>query len=226
VPGRAVRRGLSDAGVRSVATVDTGGTAEHVNLMDASGGRISMLLRDGSASLAFDADAVAAIMATAAVIVVDLAPWTRRVLPVALATGRPIWTDLHDVDGASEWHRPFLDAAEVVFASGDRLVDPSAFLASTVERGKAFAVVTLGAAGAIALDADGRRYEVAAIPDTIVADANGAGDAFFAGTLFGILEGLPLERALRFGAVAGALAVGSRELASTSLSADGLRATP
>jgi sugar/nucleoside kinase (ribokinase family) len=222
--GSRVREGLVDGGVRLLDAVDAGGTAEHLNLMDPSGARISLLLRNGSADLAFDADAVATAMAAADVVVVDLAPWTPRILPIAHATGRPVWTDLHDYDDASDWHRAFIEAADVVFASADRLEDPAAFLAAMVERGKRFSVVTLGRDGAIAMDVSGRRCEVPAISGTIVVDANGAGDAFFAGTLFGMLDGLPLERALRFGSIAGGLAVGSTELASPSLSADRLRA--
>ncbi len=47
-----------------------------------------------------------------------------------------------------------------------------------------------------------------------IVDTNGAGDAFLAGTVFGELHGLPIERSLRIGARVAALAVQSWDLAS------------
>ena len=93
-----------------------------------------------------------------------------------------------------------------------------------IQRGKRLAVCTMGAKGAIAHDADARVYRVPVVPNVRVADANGAGDAFFAGVLFGELEGVPLGRALRYCAVAAAMAVTSTELASEELDAEELRA--
>jgi acarbose 7IV-phosphotransferase len=93
-----------------------------------------------------------------------------------------------------------------------------------IDRGKRLAVCTMAADGAIALDAHGQRYEAPALPGVDVVDSNGAGDAFFAGVLFGVLEGVPLAIASRYGSVAGALAVTSSELASTDPSAERLRA--
>ena len=83
---------------------------------------------------------------------------------------------------------------------------------------------TMGADGAIAIDADRRWYEVPAVPHVTVVDSNGAGDAFFAGTLFGVLEGVRLESALGYGARAAALAVTSTELASPELTPERARA--
>ncbi len=222
--GRRVRAGLQGAGVDLRATPDPTGTAQHVNFMDPRGGRISVMLANGSPDLAFDPDEVADSMSRADVVVVDLAPWTPRAVDLAMASRRPVWTDLHDFDGATDWHAPFIEAAEVVFVSHDRLPDPSAFLRSMVHGGKRLAVCTMAADGAIALDGAGQSYAVPAIAGVDVVDSNGAGDAFFAGVLFGVLEGASLATALRFGSVAAALTVSSLELASSDLSADRLRA--
>jgi sugar/nucleoside kinase (ribokinase family) len=221
--GRRVRDGLASAGVDLRAGTDPTGTARHVNLMDPDGGRISIMLANGSAELALDPEAIVTSMTAADAVVVDLAPWTPRVLDIARSSGRPVWTDLHDTDGAAGWRDPFIAAAETVFMNGDRLDDPAAYLGSLVDRGTRIAVCTLGRHGAIALDADGRRYDVPAVPDVEVVDTNGAGDAFFAGVLWGVLDGAPLERALRSGARAAALAVTSPDLASADLTGDRLR---
>ncbi len=223
-PGRHVRAGLAAAGVDHRATTDPTGTAQHVNLMDPTGGRISIMLANGSPDLPFDEVALADSMAGADVVVVDLAPWTPRALPLARASGRPIWTDLHDHDGEKPWHAPFVDAADVVFVSHDRLASPTDFLESLIDQGKRLAVCTMAEAGAIALDADRRSFVVPAVPDIEIVDANGAGDAFFAGVLFGVLSGVPLERALHLGSLAGGLAITSRDLASADLTPERLRA--
>jgi acarbose 7IV-phosphotransferase len=221
--GTRVRDGLVGAGVDLRATVDPTGTPQHVNVMDASGGRVSFMLANGSADLPVDTAAIADAAAASDAVVVDLAPWTPRVIDAALAAGRPIWTDLHDFDGVSRWHQPFIDAAEVVFLSDDRLIDPRATLTASVARGARFAVCTRGRHGALAHDSGGQWYDVPAVPDVEVVDTNGAGDAFAAGVLYGTLLGEPLEVALRFGTRAAALAVTSPELASAELSADRLR---
>lgn len=62
-------------------------------------------------------------------------------------------------------------------------------------------VVTKGAAGAIALH-QGARAEVSAEPIDKVVDTTGAGDLFAAGFLYGHVNGEPLERCLRRGAIA------------------------
>lgn len=62
-------------------------------------------------------------------------------------------------------------------------------------------VVTKGAAGAIAVH-QGARAEVSAEPIDKVVDTTGAGDLFAAGFLYGHVNGEPLERCLRRGAIA------------------------
>jgi sulfofructose kinase len=66
------------------------------------------------------------------------------------------------------------------------------------------AVATRGAAGAVALTRDGRLISTPAAP-AVVSDTTGAGDAFRAGLVAGSIIGLPLERALEFGAKVAAI---------------------
>jgi sugar/nucleoside kinase (ribokinase family) len=64
-------------------------------------------------------------------------------------------------------------------------------------------VITLGSAGVLA-GCDGERYAVPALPVTAV-DTTGAGDAFDAGFIYGLLHGLPFGECLRVGTVCGGL---------------------
>jgi sugar/nucleoside kinase (ribokinase family) len=74
--------------------------------------------------------------------------------------------------------------------------------------------------GAIAVDANGLEHAVDAVPVGTMIDSNGAGDAFTAGLIHGLVDrGWRLDRALRAAAIAGATAVMSRSLASDRLTA-------
>ncbi|MFC5790042.1 carbohydrate kinase family protein [Agromyces tardus] len=204
-------------------------TERHLNLMTPVGERVSLYLSTPDDEPGPDDGRIEAAMEDAAVIVMDLSPRSRRLLPDARACGRPIWTDLHDFDGESEFHRPFLEAADVIFMNADRIGDdPVPFLRHCVEEGASLAVCTLGARGAVAVaaggagaggapgdgTADGERmsvHEVAAVPVDVL-DTNGAGDAFMAGVLHATLEGAALDEALAAGARHAASVLTTRHL--------------
>jgi sugar/nucleoside kinase (ribokinase family) len=65
------------------------------------------------------------------------------------------------------------------------------------------AAVTRSARGAIVVD-KGRSQAIAAVPDVAVVDSTGAGDAFAAGFLFGVVRAMPLLEAGRLGVRAAA----------------------
>ncbi len=182
---------------------------QHLNLMTPAGERLSLYLAtpDDPEHSATDP----AVLAHADLAVIDLAPRGAELLPIARAAGIPIWTDLHDYDGESAFHLPFLEAAEVVFMNADRTDDPWALLAHCVAAGPRIAVCTLGAQGAIALDAEGRRATTEAAPAHVV-DTNGAGDAFFAGFLDAHLAGAEAEACLAAGARQAVEALATRHL--------------
>ena len=106
----------------------TGPSEHHLNLMSADGGRISIYLDLPGQPAPPGAELLAAL-ATADIAVVDLAESSLAVLPAARAAGCQIWCDIHDYDGRAEFHRPFIEAADVLLVSADRLPDPQAFLA-------------------------------------------------------------------------------------------------
>lgn len=209
-PGERVRGALDGAGVRTVWG-DGDATERHLNLMTREGGRVSLYLASPSATDGAEDSAIRAAMVASDVIVLDLAAEPLRLLPAAKSTGRPIWVDVHDYDGEADFHRPFLAAADAVFCNADRLDDPVAFLRTRIEAGASLAVCTLGAEGAVAIDADGTEHRVPAAPADVV-DTNGAGDAFLAGVLDARLEGLDLPTALAAGARTASLVLGTRHL--------------
>ncbi|GAT74905.1 carbohydrate kinase family protein [Microbacterium hydrocarbonoxydans] len=207
--GERVRAALRAAGVPT--HWGAGVTERHLNLMTRAGDRVSLYLSSPSATAGEDDDGLREAMAAAGAIVMDLAAEPLRLLPIAAASGRPIWVDVHDYDGEAEFHRPFLDVADAVFCNADRLEDPVTFLHACIEGGASLAVCTLGADGAVAVDADGAEHRVAAVPVEVV-DTNGAGDAFLAGVLDATLSGASVPEALQAGARSASGVLGTRHL--------------
>ncbi len=208
--GLRIRSALADAGVRT-RWASGPVTERHLNLMTREGGRVSLYLAAPDAGDGADDEALRTAMLASDVLVLDLAAEPMRLLPLAVSTGVPIWVDVHDYDGVAQFHRPFLAAADAVFCNADKLGDPIAFLRSRVDAGARLAVCTLGAEGAVAVDADGVVHRVAAAPVDVV-DTNGAGDAFLAGVLDATLAGAALADALAAGARTASLVLGTRHL--------------
>lgn len=197
--------------------VDGTRTERHLNLMTPLGERVSIYLSTPDDRPSPDDHKLTTAMEDAAAIVLDLSERSRRMIPDARASGRPIWTDIHDYDGTAEFHRAFIDAAQVVFMNGDRIGgDPLPFMRGLVEQGKRLVVCTLGAEGAVAVaretkDAPITEHRVAAVPVEVV-DVNGAGDAFMSGVVHATLDGADVDRALEAGANHAASAIATRHL--------------
>ena len=203
---------LRGAGVPLLLAVAEGPSERHLNLMDPAGGRVSLYLSLPCEPTVRD-PRILAEMAAARAVVLDLAAHSRAMIDDAVATGVPIWTDLHDYDGSATFHRPFLAAASYVFMNADGIGDdPVAFLHHAVAGGALLAVCTLGARGAVAVDAKHEVHTVPAVPVERILDTNGAGDAFMAGVLAATLDGTPTHEALHAGATQAARALVSEHL--------------
>ena len=186
-----------------------GPSEQHLNLMTDAGERLSIYLAVPAPSAAPDPAAVARV-ADAEHVVLDLSAVGQGLLPAAVASRATLWTDLHDYDGAAEFHRPFADACSFVFLNDDGTDDHRALMTALLERGASTVVCTLGARGAVARTAEGW-FETPAEP-TEVLDTNGAGDAFFAGFFAAHLAGAGTAECLRAGAHQATRALGTRHL--------------
>jgi sugar/nucleoside kinase (ribokinase family) len=196
--------------------IDGGRTERHLNLMTPLGERVSLYLSTPDDRPTQDDARLEVEMESAAAIVLDLSERSRRMIPDARASGRPIWTDVHDYDGDAEYHRPFLDAAEAIFMNADRIgADPLPFMRHRIDEGARLVVCTLGAEGAVAvaaLEGGGMsEHRVDAVPVDVL-DTNGAGDAFMSGVLHATLDGAGIDAALRLGAEQAAEVLGTPHL--------------
>jgi pseudouridine kinase len=108
------------------------------------------------------------------------------------------------------------EAAAVLGAHSGASLDPAEALAALYARGAERVVLTLGAAGAMAIDAAG----LVAHPARAARPTNvtGAGDSHLAGVLIGLQRGWPLKRALALGAEIAARTVARAESVDPTLS--------
>lgn len=85
-----------------------------------------------------------------------------------------------------------------------------------VTLGAKIAVVTMGEVGVAYADSNGGGFIRAVKTDMV--DATGAGDAFTSAVIFGLLNEVPVDEAMRLGATAAALTLHSRETVLPNLS--------
>lgn len=215
--GRHIRDYFDRQPIETVFYDDPEGTETHVNLMDREGRRISIFTSSTTFDPMIAPTAFAEIIQRADYVVLNIMNYVRRLIPVARAAGKKIWCDVHDYDGQSAYHQDFVAAADYLFCSADRLADPDAFMRQQIAGGKELVVCTRGRHGASALDSAGNTVEAGIVEGYGFIDANGAGDAFFAGFLYGHDKGADLATCMKYAAIAGGLCVASPELYNESL---------
>lgn len=196
--GEQVRRELAADGVRlDCVFPDPAGTARSVNLMTSDGRRRAFYDGRGHMDLAVPADLAERALADVPLAHVHLPNWARTVLLPSIGT---ISVDLQDVRDVNDGYRAdFIEAADILFASGAHLADPAAAAWDLVNRGTVRAtVIGLGSDGVLAVE---RGEEVRHFPppplDLPIVDSNGAGDGLATGFLDAyVLEGADLAAAV------------------------------
>lgn len=214
--GSAIRAYFQQEGLPFIGDTDPTGTERHTNLMDANGGRISIYVNSATFEPPLDLAPLTPLIAQSDIVALNIINYCRHLIPAIKAEGKASWCDLHDYDGHNPYHADFVHAADVLFLSGDKLPTPRAFMETMIAAGKQWVICTFGKDGSLALTADGHWLETPALHYPL-ADSNGAGDNFFAGVLYGVTKGYPLEVALRLGTIVGGLCVTSRELVADGL---------
>lgn len=122
--------------------------------------------------------------------------------PSLWASTEAMRAGINELAGLADWVLPGLEEGRLL--TGER--EPEAIARFYLERGAGLVVVKLGPDGAY-YDDGARSGRVPAHPVDRVVDTVGAGDGFAVGVISGLLEGLPLERAVVRGAWIGARAV-------------------
>lgn len=221
--GLEIAQTLKRDGVDLILAPDPAGTERHINLMDPQGSRISMFVTQASEHIWLPEGLLERLIDSHKVLIINIIGYCRDWVQAVRDSGKPVWTDLHDYDGSSEYHQDFIRAAQYIHLSSDNLPDYRPVMEALIAAGKELVICTHGRAGATALTRAGHWYEQPAVPDMPVVDANGAGDSFFSGFLYGWLRHEPVETCLRYGALCGAMAVTDHALAWPGLSATWLK---
>lgn len=129
--------------------------------------------------------------------------YTRPLLARAVAAGVPVSTDLHAIrDLDNPYDQDYLDAASLLFFSGEYLTDPLGTVTDLRRRFNAeLIVVGLGANGALLSERSQETIHVPAIPVPAVLSTVGAGDALHAAFCHFWLAGEAPKRALHLACV-------------------------
>lgn len=209
--GAQVRQRLAEGDVEFHPLISPAGTRRAVNLVDATGRRMSFYDARDPEDLRMPRDFYLPRLRRARHVHLSIMNFTRFLYDDIEALGVPVSTDLHDWDGLADHQREFALRSDLVFfsaaATGDRT---PALMREILGEGRAGTVVaTAGARGSYVLTRDGGRdphHVPATVPPAPVVDSNGAGDAFVTGFLYGRLDGRDARESARLGAVAGAFA--------------------
>jgi acarbose 7IV-phosphotransferase len=217
--GHAIVKDLTAQGVQLVYNIDPAGTERHINIMDAEGQRISMFITQSSEDIDFNKAAIQQLLDDSDIIVLNIISYCKQLISMITAQQKPVWTDLHDYDGQSIYHQPFIEAAQYIHLSSDNLPDYRTTMQELISKGKRLVICTHGKAGASLLTSSGEWLEQSIIPGLSIADSNGAGDSFFSGFLYAYLQEMSLQKCLQYGAICGGYAVCSKGLVYEHLSA-------
>ncbi|MFF3307781.1 carbohydrate kinase family protein [Streptomyces sp. NPDC002952] len=232
--GARVRERLAEGDVEFVPLISPAGTRRAVNLVDATGRRMSFYDSRDPDDLRMPRDLYLPRLRGTRHVHLSITNFTRYLYDDIEDLGVPVSTDLHDWDGLAEHHRDFALRSDLVFLSAAGAGEGTpALMREILRSGRAHTVVaTAGADGSYVLTRDGgpTPHHVAAVtPPAPVVDSNGAGDAYVSGFLYGRLGGRDALDCARLGAVAGAhacTAPGSTALITEQalLAADGTAA--
>lgn len=216
--GHTIIEGLHEAGVNFQYDYDPKGTERHINLMDRDGNRISIFVTQSSSNPPLDLIKLEELIQQCDIVVLNIIAYTKELISLCQKHNKPIWTDLHDYDGTNSYHDDYINAAAYIFMSSDSLDDYRKVMLDFHRKGKKLVVCTHGKNGATCLSEDGVWREASIIEDYRFKEANGAGDSFFSGYLYGYLNNKSIEECLGFAAICAGLSITCEELAYPELS--------
>jgi len=218
--GHKIIKGLHEEGIPFVYDIDPLGTERHIHLMDEAGQRISIFATWGSAQPGLDLDRLEQLIIDCDLVVLNSISYTKQLIKLIRKHNKPIWTDLHDYNLGNTYHEPYIEAADYILVSSDNLLEYRAVMMKWIGEGKELVICTHGKGGAIALTKEGQWIEMPIISAYEFKDANGAGDSFFSGFLYGYLKGESIANCMKYATIVAGLCINSYELASQDLTSD------
>ena len=186
--------------------------------MNNKGERISIFINPSSDVPEIDYSKFKNELYKANYVVVNIANYCRYILPVCKQLNKEVWTDLHDYDENNRYHQDFIDAANYIFLSSDNLPKYKLFMEKQIDNGKKLVVCTHGKNGATAYTENKEWIEVPVIDSYTMTNANGAGDSFFSGFLYGFSQGYETKKCMQFGTITSGLCIESNMITNNKSS--------
>jgi sugar/nucleoside kinase (ribokinase family) len=220
--GVAIRAELDRVGLLGPGAIETAESSLGVVLADENGYRMGFPYLVPADRTPYPFDALAAQARGADLLVLTNTSFVRALVEPSRALAIPIATDVHlieDLDDA--YNRPWLQAAQVLFCSHERLPEPPiSWVASVFGRYPKCRIVGIGLGdrGAMAGLRNGQLIEASAVPPKKVVNTMGAGDSLFATFLHEWLRTRDSVRALELAVVHASWKTGHRVPAAQSLS--------
>jgi sugar/nucleoside kinase (ribokinase family) len=195
-------------------------TERHINLIDESGTRISIFTSFLPENPSLNFARLEELISTHDLIVLNIIPYTKQLIPIIKKWNKPVWTDLHDYQLNDPYYDDFIQVAKGIFLSNDRIDDIALTAKHLMQFGSEFVVVTMGHDGSELFVSNEQVIYEPILNRFPHVDSSGAGDSFFSGYLFGYLRKEPWEECMKFGTICGGMAVSSKELASEDLTSE------
>lgn len=220
--GLLVRQQLSARGLDGPGIVEGPGSSQTVVLVAEDGRRIVYPYLAPVDAIEYPAHVFIEALRSADLAVLTSTAFARALVPYAVKHCIPIAVDLNVIEDLKEicW-RPWLEAAEIIFCSHERLpCSPTEWLSRLL---KCYPQVTVAAVGcgdqgAVLGLRDGRVLQIKAVAPSGVVSTSSAGDSLFAAFLhFWLRAGDPIE-ALSQAAIFAGWRVGHRDPSMALLS--------
>jgi acarbose 7IV-phosphotransferase len=221
--GLAIRADLKASGLLGPGVVDAGATSLGVVLVAPDGSRMGYPYLAAVNAVGYPAETFRRLVEGADLAVLTNARFTRPLIRWAQRASVRIAVDVHLICDPCDTHnRPWLEAADIVFCSHERLrCAPEEWMAHVFDRYPGCQVVGVGrgADGAVLGLRDGTLVLAEAVTPRGVVSTSGAGDALFASFLHGWLAtGSPVH-ALRSAVLHAGWKVGDAFPGAASLTA-------
>jgi sugar/nucleoside kinase (ribokinase family) len=220
--GQALRADLAGGGLLGDGVVDGGACSLGIVLVAADGRRMGLPYLAAVSAIEYPVEVFRREADGADLAVLTNARFVRPLIPVAERLGVPVAVDVHLVSSVDDdYNRPWLEVADIVFCSHERLnCAPAEWVAQVFARypGCEMAGVCSGPRGCVLGLRDGTLVQVAAIAPRGVVSTAGAGDALFASYLHGWLATGNPVRALEAAVLYAGWKIGDAFPAASSLS--------
>ncbi len=189
--GLAVRADLRASGISGDGVVDAGATSLGVALVAPDGSRLGLPYTAMVNAVGYPAETFRRLAAGADLAVLTRARFARPLISCAERLSIRIAVDVHLISDVNDTHsRPWMEAADIVFCSHERLpCPPEEWVTRVFARYPGCQVVGIGrgADGAVLGLRDGTLVSAAAVAPRGVVNTSGAGDTLFASFLHGWL---------------------------------------